>query len=356
MTSSENNAKLSEALGTFDSHSRWKPITSAPRDGTWFIARTAYGTKRVVHYADEDDNYPVSHDGVCWSTEPVEWTPLAAVLEEMSDLEIRTKNQSRTIGEYEKFDGMDGAVVHAIREVLNAHNVPVSAFVDDHVMNAIYQRDAFEAEAMRYKKVLETVLEYTGSHLIHAIARKALNGDVKKMNLNKNGDLIGTPLEMKLRMAWREVAKHHKVNNDGVLEADLVRAFLVIHDEIVSKLSDETPEPKSEVIEFTFGGNGGTARGSTLIENLPGDVFEVEVGKYASVCNGKGPDDELSSSLEERIDTLVDVVYELTDTVKTKFEGSDGNWGNPPFSSAIRKIQRQLLNIYRAKNEKTCRS
>lgn len=48
---------------------------------------------------------------------------------------------------YEQKDGMGGAVVHAIREILNAHNVPKAAFIDDHVANALVQRDAWKARA-----------------------------------------------------------------------------------------------------------------------------------------------------------------------------------------------------------------
>jgi hypothetical protein len=54
----------------------WKPIETAPRDGTWFRARTEYGTERVVRFGDEYDNYPISDDGAVWSTAPVEWTPV----------------------------------------------------------------------------------------------------------------------------------------------------------------------------------------------------------------------------------------------------------------------------------------
>ena len=49
-------------------------------------------------------------------------------------------------------------------------------------------------------------------------------------NLNKNGDLIGTDFEYKLRAEWRKVAKHHGLPNDGVVEADFVRSFLRILD------------------------------------------------------------------------------------------------------------------------------
>lgn len=49
-------------------------------------------------------------------------------------------------------------------------------------------------------------------------------------NLDSNGELIGSPLEMKLRGTWRKVAKHHGMAPDGVVEADLVRGFLAALD------------------------------------------------------------------------------------------------------------------------------
>lgn len=44
--------------------------------------------------------------------------------------------------------------------------------------------------------------------------------------LDKNGDLIGSQLELQLREAWRRISKHHDVPMNGVLEADIVRSFL----------------------------------------------------------------------------------------------------------------------------------
>lgn len=44
--------------------------------------------------------------------------------------------------------------------------------------------------------------------------------------LSDTGELIGSDLEMKLRAAWRKVAKHHDLPNDGVVEADFVRSAL----------------------------------------------------------------------------------------------------------------------------------
>lgn len=45
---------------------------------------------------------------------------------------------------YEEHDGMDGAIVHAIREMLYSQNVPRAAYIDDHVANAIVQRNIAE--------------------------------------------------------------------------------------------------------------------------------------------------------------------------------------------------------------------
>lgn len=58
----------------------WRPITTAPRDGSWFIACTDHGTERVVHFADgEHDRFPVAHDGRVWVTAPTKWAPLSAI-------------------------------------------------------------------------------------------------------------------------------------------------------------------------------------------------------------------------------------------------------------------------------------
>lgn len=49
---------------------------------------------------------------------------------------------------------------------------------------------------------------------------------MKTKYLNINGDLIGSKFEMKLRAEHRKIMKHHNLPNDGVVEADVVRAFL----------------------------------------------------------------------------------------------------------------------------------
>lgn len=67
------------------------------------------------------------------------------------DCEIKMKCADRLneleakVAAYEQRDGMDGAVVSAVRDLLNHHNVPKAAFIDDHVGNAIMQRNIAEA-------------------------------------------------------------------------------------------------------------------------------------------------------------------------------------------------------------------
>lgn len=51
----------------------WQPIHTAPRDGTWFLARTESGYERHVHFADARDRLPIDHKSGLWTTLPVEW-------------------------------------------------------------------------------------------------------------------------------------------------------------------------------------------------------------------------------------------------------------------------------------------
>lgn len=54
-------------------------------------------------------------------------------------------------------------------------------------------------------------------------------------HLNQNGDLIGSRFEYKLRAEWQKITKHHGLPFDGVVEADIVRAFLrTLKDEVTS--------------------------------------------------------------------------------------------------------------------------
>ncbi len=65
------------ALAAQNEADAWHSIETAPRDGTWFIARTRLGTTRVVHYADRSDRYPIAHDDKAWPTAPMEWMPIS---------------------------------------------------------------------------------------------------------------------------------------------------------------------------------------------------------------------------------------------------------------------------------------
>lgn len=57
----------------------WRPIKSAPRDGTWFEARCTtpgFEQTRVVHFADPHDRLPISEPGVIWWSVPDQWRPM----------------------------------------------------------------------------------------------------------------------------------------------------------------------------------------------------------------------------------------------------------------------------------------
>lgn len=60
------------------------------------------------------------------------------------------KELEAKIEHYETYDGMEGAVVQAIRELLYENDVPTAAFIDDHVANAIIQRNIAEAKLKRF--------------------------------------------------------------------------------------------------------------------------------------------------------------------------------------------------------------
>ena len=74
-----------KALSELVEASDWRPISTAPDDGTWFEARTLGGQVRTVHYADKYDRFPISGvPGEMWNTKPVAWRPLQP--EALSDL------------------------------------------------------------------------------------------------------------------------------------------------------------------------------------------------------------------------------------------------------------------------------
>jgi hypothetical protein len=69
----------------------WKPMDTAPRDGTWFVARTSFGYTRLVYFSDHFDRFPISDCSEVWSTAPVEWASLADVCHAIDALTEMTK-------------------------------------------------------------------------------------------------------------------------------------------------------------------------------------------------------------------------------------------------------------------------
>ncbi len=59
----------------------WRPIESAPRDNTWFLAcatEPGWGATRIVRYADPEDRLPIHGEGNMWPSPPTHWQPLPA--------------------------------------------------------------------------------------------------------------------------------------------------------------------------------------------------------------------------------------------------------------------------------------
>ena len=78
------------------------------------------------------------------------------VLDNAADLIQRLAGQlAEARGEADMANG----AIHAVRETLAAGNVPTAAFVDDHVRNAIVQREAAEARLREAVEVIEPFAE-----------------------------------------------------------------------------------------------------------------------------------------------------------------------------------------------------
>lgn len=88
----------------------------------------------------------------------------------LSQLQAVELERDEAIAKWHAADGMEGAVSHAIRELMNHHNVPLSAFIDDHVANAIRQRNDAEASLAAAREALtpsgDTKAAYMGEFYI----------------------------------------------------------------------------------------------------------------------------------------------------------------------------------------------
>lgn len=57
----------------------WRDISSAPRDGTWFLAcatQPGWRATRIVRFQYPDDRFPINDDGGIWPSAPTHWRPL----------------------------------------------------------------------------------------------------------------------------------------------------------------------------------------------------------------------------------------------------------------------------------------
>ena len=58
----------------------WKPIQTAPRDGSWFVACAVspeFSVAKVVHFDDEHDRFPITRlQNEAWARAPTHWMPL----------------------------------------------------------------------------------------------------------------------------------------------------------------------------------------------------------------------------------------------------------------------------------------
>ena len=81
---------------------------------------------------------------------------LASVVKKNAEADLldRLEAAESKAQRFENADGMDGAVVHQIRELLKFHNVPAATWIDDHVGNAIAERDAAQARIRALEEAL----------------------------------------------------------------------------------------------------------------------------------------------------------------------------------------------------------
>lgn len=66
------------------------------------------------------------------------------------------------IDRYHQNDGLEGAVSANIRDLLNSQNVPLAAFIDDHVANAIVQRNVLHDVVRSVEDLVRNAPVYDG--------------------------------------------------------------------------------------------------------------------------------------------------------------------------------------------------
>lgn len=103
---------------------------------------------------------------------------LACTEDAILDL-IRERDEARKqVNGLRLSQSLDKDSAYVIRELLNRHNVPAAAFVDDHVANAIAQRDAAEAALSEKEREVERMqrwLSYVERELVAAMERGQLH-------------------------------------------------------------------------------------------------------------------------------------------------------------------------------------
>lgn len=105
------------------------------------------GWKFINRQQNPDDYEPGEYEALQESLATT--IPLVTLSQAQSAIAAMRAERDEALAKWEKADGMDGAVVDAIRQLLHAQNVPLSAFIDDHVANAIRQRNDAQAQVLR---------------------------------------------------------------------------------------------------------------------------------------------------------------------------------------------------------------
>ncbi len=82
------------------------------------------------------------------------------------DLTRKLEAAEAKVHSYELKDGMDGAVVDMIRNILNTQKVPQAAFIDDHVANAIVQRNKANNKVSMAVRAIKIALTGWQSELV----------------------------------------------------------------------------------------------------------------------------------------------------------------------------------------------